>query len=90
MPNTQNADSQMSRQVNASEEKDSSDDEVRGKGKDAQRDLFDGNSPDRAFHQGNQIVIECSDDGAGWMRRVIWACGRSLTDTSLTITGHLS
>jgi len=26
----------------------------------------------------------------GWMRRVIWACGRSLTDTSLTSAAVIS
>ncbi len=40
-------------QVNAPEKKDSPEDEVRGDGEDTQRDWIDGDSLDRALHQGN-------------------------------------
>ena len=48
-----NANGQMRCKIDAAEEEDSSQNKVRADGENAQRKFLDGDSPDRALHQGN-------------------------------------
>src|SRR4029077_18521449 len=53
LPYSQNANRQMSREGDATEQKSGPDGEICNDRQNPQRDLFDGDSPDRALHQGD-------------------------------------
>jgi hypothetical protein len=66
VPYAHNADRQMRGQVDAAEKEDCPEDEVRGDGENTQRDWIDGDSANRASHQGEhggQRQRGCAEHG---------------------------
>jgi hypothetical protein len=54
VPDAQDANSQMRGQVDTADKEDAAKNEIRGDGKNAQRDLNNGNRADGALDQGNE------------------------------------